>query len=153
MSEAPDAYDEFFTSQNELHALFTRTLEDVLGTEGITLPQAFTLRALKEKGGPCRMSDLAATRLHTPAAMTGIVDRLIHLELVERRSDADDRRVVRLSLTARGTAKLAAIDKRIQGMMRRFFDGISEKEREATMRIFTKLKEFFKEEINAKKKN
>ena len=152
MSGTPDAYDDFFNSQNELHALFTHALDAVLGAEGVTVPQAFTLKALKEQGELCRMSDLAATRLHTPAAMTGIVDRLIHLELVERRSDANDRRVILLTLTPRGTAKLAGIEKKIQGMMSRFFGGISEKERETTMRVFTKLKDFFKEEINAQKK-
>lgn len=152
MNGTSSTYDDLFNSQNELHALFTRALEAVLSAEGITVPQAFTLRALKEQGGLCRMSDLAATRLHTPAAMTGIVDRLIHLELVERRSDANDRRVILLTLTARGTAMLAGIEKKIQGMMRRFFDGISEKDRETTVRIFTMLKDFFKEEINAQKK-
>ncbi len=152
MNGTSGTYDDFFNSQNELHALFTRALEAVLGVEGITVPQAFTLRALKEQGGLCRMSDLAATRLHTPAAMTGIVDRLIHLQLVERRSDAKDRRVILLTLTPRGTAMLAGIEKKIQGMMRRFYDGISDKDRETTVRIFSRLKDFFKEEINAQKK-
>jgi DNA-binding MarR family transcriptional regulator len=153
MNGTPDAYEDFFNAQNELHELVTRAMEAWLGAEGVTMPQAFTLKALKEQGGLCRMSDLAATRLHTPAAMTGIVDRLIHLRLVERRSDAKDRRVIRLSLTPLGAAKLAGIEKKMHGMMRRFFEGISEKEREATMRIFTKLKDFFKEEIDAQKKS
>ena len=47
---------------------------------------------------------------------------------------------------------LAGIEKKIQGMMRRFFEGISEQERETTMRLFAKMKDFFKEEINAQKK-
>ena len=109
--------------RTELHDLLTRALEAVMGAEGITMPQAFTLKALKEQGGLCRMTDLAAMRLHTPAAMTGIVDRLIHLKLVERRSDASDRRVIRLSLTPQGTAKLASMEKKMHGMMRRFFEG------------------------------
>jgi DNA-binding MarR family transcriptional regulator len=152
MGETPDGYDIFFTSQNELHALFTRALEAVVSTEGVTVSQAFTLRALKEQGELCRMSDLAATLLHTPAAMTGVVDRLIHLQLVERRSDANDRRVILLTLTPRGTALLAGIEKRIRGMMRRFYDDIPEKDRETMARVFTMLTAFFKEEINAQKK-
>lgn len=152
MGETPDTYDDFFNSQNELHALFARALEAALSTEGITVPQAAALRALKEQRGLCRMSDLAASLLHTPAAMTGVVDRLIHLQLVERRSDTKDRRVILLALTAHGTAVLAGVEKKIRGMMRRFFDDISEKDREAMRRIFTRLKEFFKEEIDAQKK-
>jgi DNA-binding MarR family transcriptional regulator len=153
MNEASDRYEDFFNSQNELHELFTRTLEGMLIAEGITVPQSFTLKALKEQGGLCRMSDLAATRFHTPAAMTGIVDRLIHLGLVERSADSTDRRVILLSLTERGTVILASVEKKVQSMMRRFFDNMSEKDRETTVKTFGKLKDFFKEEINAQKKS
>jgi len=152
MGETPEAYDDFFNLQNELHALSTRALEAVLSAEGITVPQLFTLRALKEQSGLCRMSDLATTMLHTPAAMTGVVDRLMHLQLLERRSDTNDRRVIRLTLTERGTSMLAGVEKKIRGIMRRFFDDISEKDRETMKRIFTMLKDFFKEEIDAQKK-
>lgn len=152
MTDTPGQYEDFFNSQDELHALFTRTLEGHLGPEGITVPQAFTLKTLKERDGPCRMSDLAAMRFHSPASMTGIVDRLIHLGLVERGSDANDRRVILLSLTEQGTAILASIDKTVQGMMRRFFESMPEKDRKTMVRVFLRLKDFFKEEINAQKK-
>lgn len=152
MSETQGGYEDFFNAQEEVNELFFRTLEGVLSGKGITVPQAFTLKALKEQGGLCRMSDLAATRFQSPAAMTGIVDRLIHMELVERRSDPNDRRVILLTLTARGTALVASVEKRIRGMMGRFFEGISGKDRESMMRIFTRLKAFFKEEIDAQKK-
>ena len=152
MNEMSSQYDEFFNSQGELHALFTRTLEGLLSVENITVPQAFALKALKEQGGPCRMSDLAATSFHTPASMTGIVDRLIHLGMVERGSDPNDRRVILLALTEQGTAMLASIDKIAQGMMRRFFESMPEKDRKSMMRIFYSMKDFLKEEINAQKK-
>ena len=103
MGKRPDAYDDFFKSQNELSTRFTRAREVVLSDEGITMPQVFTLKALKENGGLCRMSDLAATRFHTPAAMTGIVDRLEEKQLVLRERDSRDRRVVRVRLTDKGS--------------------------------------------------
>jgi DNA-binding MarR family transcriptional regulator len=153
MSGSPAGSGDFFNFQNELHALFTRTLEGMLGAEDITVPQVFTLKALKDQGGPCRMTDLAATRFHTAAAMTGIVDRLIILGLVERRADAADRRVILLSLTERGREVLAVMEKKMQGMRRRFFETVPEKDRETTMLVFAKLKAFLKEEINAQKKS
>jgi DNA-binding MarR family transcriptional regulator len=152
MSETQGEYEDFFNAQNELNALFTRTMEGKLSAEGITVLQALTMKSVKERGGLCRMSDLAAAQLHTPAAMTGIVDRLIHLGLVERRSDANDRRIILLALTERGAAISASIEKKMLSMMRRFFESISEKERETTMRMFVRFKDFLKEEINAKKK-
>jgi DNA-binding MarR family transcriptional regulator len=151
MSEASGGYDDFFRFQNELHEMFRRALEGMLGPEGITVPQAFTLKALKEQGETCRMSDLAAMRLLTPAAMTGIVDRLIDLKLVRRSSDAADRRVILIELTSHGKAVLAGMEKRMQAMMQRFFESVPEKDRQTAMRIFMSLKDFLKEEINAQK--
>lgn len=152
MSETPSGYEDFFRVQNELNEMFTRALEGTLSAENITVPQAFTLKALKEQGETCRMSDLAAMRFHTPAAMTGIVDRLIDLKLVQRNSDAKDRRVILIELTGYGRATLASIEKRMQSMMQRFFESMPEKDRETTMRMFLRLKDFLKEEINAQKK-
>jgi MarR family transcriptional regulator, organic hydroperoxide resistance regulator len=153
MSETASGYEDVFRIQDELHELFTRALEGTMNADGVTVPQAFTLKALKEQGTACRMSDLAAMRFHTPAAMTGIVDRLIHLDLVQRKSDAKDRRVILLELTERGSAALASVEKKVQAMMRRFFESMPEKDRETTMRMFLKLKDFLKDEINAQKKS
>jgi DNA-binding MarR family transcriptional regulator len=152
MNEIPGGYEDFFRVQNELHELFTRALEETLSAESITVPQAYTLKALKEQGETCRMSDLAAMRFHTPAAMTGIVDRLIDLKLVHRNSDAKDRRVILIELTGRGRATLAGVEKRLRSVMERFFESMPEKDRETTMRIFLRLRDFLKEETNAQKK-
>jgi DNA-binding MarR family transcriptional regulator len=45
----------------------------------------------------------------TPANVTGIIDRLVTQGLVTRTESAQDRRSVRLQLTERGRAKIAAI--------------------------------------------
>ncbi|MGO9308546.1 MAG: MarR family winged helix-turn-helix transcriptional regulator [Spirochaetia bacterium] len=153
MGETSNGFEDFFRVQNELHEIFTRAFEGTLGQESITVPQAFTLKALKEQGETCRMSDLAAMRFHTPAAMTGIVDRLIDLKLVQRHSDAKDRRVILIELTSHGRATLARVEKKAQNMMERFFDSVPEDDRAATMRMLLRFEKFLKEEINAQKKN
>jgi DNA-binding MarR family transcriptional regulator len=152
MNKTASGYEDVFRIQNELHELFARALEGTMNADGVTIPQAFTLKALEEQGKACRMSDLAAMRFHTPAAMTGIVDRLIHLELVQRKSDTKDRRVILLELTDRGRTALASIEKKVHAMMRRFFESMPEKDRETTMRMFHGMKDFLKDEINAQKK-
>ncbi len=146
-------YEDFFNAQNELEALFARTLEGLLKGEGITVPQAFALKTLKEQGAECRMSDLAAMRFHSPASMTGIVARLIHLGLVERNSDAHDRRVILLALTSKGEATLARAELKVQAMMRRFFEGIPAAERAVVVQMFEKLKEYLKEELISHKRD
>jgi DNA-binding MarR family transcriptional regulator len=152
MSKTPTGYEDFFRIQNEVSEMLSRALEGTLNAENITVPQAFTLKALKEQGDTCRMSDLAAIRYHTPAAMTGIVDRLIHMDLVHRSSDAADRRVILIELTAQGRAALARMEKSVEGMMKRFFETVPQADRVTMMRMFLGLKEFLKEEINAQKK-
>ena len=152
MKEGSSDYQDLFEAQSEIQTLSVHVMENMLGNEGITFPQAMTLKALKDQDRMCKMSDLAAMRLLTPAAATGIVDRLIHLGLVERNFDEKDRRVVLLALTAQGERAMAAIENRIQVMMKRFYDGVSKNDREASLRMFRKLKEFLKEELNAQKK-
>lgn len=151
MSEARTGYQDFFDAQEEIHALSVRALESMLGAEGITVPQAMTLKTIKDQDHACKMSDLAATRFLTPAAATGIVDRLIHLGLVERKFDESDRRVILLALTAHGEKTLSTVDGKVRQMMQGFFERISESDRAASLRMFRKFKEYLREELNARK--
>ena len=152
MTEGRASLQEFFEVQSEISPLFARHLENMVSAEGITAHQAMTLKMLKDRDQMCRMSDIATMQFLTPAAATGIVDRLIHLGLVERKFDESDRRVVLLALTAAGEKKLSVVDKRLQDTMQRFLERVSESDRTASLRMFRKLKEFLKEELNALKK-
>jgi DNA-binding MarR family transcriptional regulator len=143
---------EMFEVQNEIQILFPHVFESALVEEGITIPQAITLKTIKQEGPTCRMSDLAAVRFLTPAAMTGVVDRLIHLGLVERKFDEKDRRVILLSLTRRGEAATSTIEKKIEAIMLRFFESVPKADRAASLRVFKKLAQYLKEQLNAPKK-
>jgi DNA-binding MarR family transcriptional regulator len=152
MSEERTSIQEFFEIQNELSPLFARHLENIVGTEGITAHQAMTLKMLKDQDRMCKMSDIAALQALTPAAATGMVDRLIHQGLVERKFDEQDRRVILLALTATGEKKLSAVEKRLQDTMQRFLERVSESDRAASLRMLRKLREFLKEELNVHRK-
>ena len=77
---------------------------------GLTLPQAIILLALDANGGRAIMSDLASLTQQSAGTLTGIVDRLIAAGLVERERDEEDRRVVWVTLTEAGRAKIVAIN-------------------------------------------
>ena len=68
----------------------------------MTIPQVKTL-VLLENIGPMRMGSISHHLGSTLSATTGIVDRLVEKEMVERVSDPSDRRVVICELTPRGT--------------------------------------------------
>jgi DNA-binding MarR family transcriptional regulator len=68
---------------------------------GVTGPQLWAMRILR-RGGRLTMSDLTR-RMHLDmSTVSGVVDRLEEGGVVSRVRDAEDARVVRLSLTRRG---------------------------------------------------
>lgn len=68
---------------------------------GVTRSQAWVLAYLSRKDG-MPQSELAAQLDLGKVALGGLIDRLENVHLVERRADADDRRVKRIFLTAEG---------------------------------------------------
>ncbi len=68
----------------------------------LTIPQFHTLLHLSYSGGVCKMSDLARATHQSAASLTGIVDRLLDKQLVERARPDDDRRQVMVAVTPRG---------------------------------------------------
>jgi DNA-binding MarR family transcriptional regulator len=73
---------------------------------GLSLTAAATLATL-ERGGPRRLTALAAREGVTQPAMTQLVARLQDTGLVDRVPDAADGRVVQVRITAEGQAMLA----------------------------------------------
>jgi DNA-binding MarR family transcriptional regulator len=71
----------------------------------VTMSQAKVLHLLAAKGR-VGMSELAAAMGVALPTMTGVVDRLVEQELVQRLESPDDRRLVLVALTRRGEALL-----------------------------------------------
>jgi len=84
----------------------------------LTLPQFVALAALVAHRHPCTMSDLTKVTLQDPPTMTGIMDRLVKMKLVERTRSETDRRVVLVQATPTGTGLLSRIrDQALDGVM------------------------------------
>ncbi|NJC71267.1 MarR family transcriptional regulator [Planosporangium thailandense] len=79
----------------------TQLVGRLASTRGISLATAATLRTLQRRG-PCRLSELAVHEGITQPAMTQLVSRMERDGYVERRSCADDARVVLVHLTPAG---------------------------------------------------
>ena len=73
---------------------------------GLTMSQLRVLHILNADSG-MTAGNLAERLGVRPSTVTGIVDRLVKQDLLERRADPDDRRVVRNLLTVRGTEVLS----------------------------------------------
>lgn len=104
---------------------------------GLTPPQYFVLRMLS-----CcsvRPSDLAEALQVTPGTVTPLIDRLIDSGLVTRSRDAEDRRVLRLSLTPLGQERLAQIDAWHHGQWQRLLAGLDDDEARSLQSLLDKV--------------
>jgi DNA-binding MarR family transcriptional regulator len=91
-----------------------RLVAEVAARSGITNQQAGLLRSLEQ---PRTMSALAAERACDPSNITGLVDRLERLGLVERRPNPADRRSRLLALTPAGRRLRATLRRDVRKEM------------------------------------
>ncbi|HEY5061933.1 MAG TPA: MarR family transcriptional regulator [Gemmatimonadaceae bacterium] len=73
---------------------------------GLPAPQLSALSVIVFGGGPITLGQLAAAEQVRPPTITRLVVALEEAGLVERETDPEDRRVVRVKATARGTRLL-----------------------------------------------
>jgi DNA-binding MarR family transcriptional regulator len=84
-----------------LERRFTERLRAVLLSEGCGIEEWRVLDLLAVSGG-CTMSEVADHAFLPAPTLTKLVDRLVANNIVYRRVDLEDRRRVRIFLTARG---------------------------------------------------
>lgn len=114
----------------------------------MTLPQFFILDFLSESTR-AKMKDLADFMRVSTAAMTGIVDRLVKIGYAVRVYDPTDRRIINIEITRRGREVIRKIHQQRRQMIIKVFGRISQAEREAYLRILTRIREvLIKEEGN-----
>lgn len=94
------------------------------------------------------MGELSAEICLAESAATRLVNRLVHLNLVKRRGDEKDRRVVRVNLTSYGRQLAGLVFERRSFRFNNLAERLSEEEREnlivslqAVMRVFDQIEE------------
>ncbi len=85
---------------------FLRWSEDRAKQAGLTAAQHQLLLAIRGHGGRPTIGDVADHLLLRHHSVVELVDRAERAGLVVRTEDPDDRRAVRLALSAQGTARL-----------------------------------------------
>lgn len=110
---------------NNAARLMQRRFSAKLAPHGVTPPQWGVLVALGEQDG-LSLSELAHRSFFDGPTMTGIVDRLEHNGLVERRRDSQDRRVISVYLTDAGRALQAVLPPLAEEANREAVAGLSD---------------------------
>jgi DNA-binding MarR family transcriptional regulator len=103
-------------------------LAEQLEPLGVTVPQWRILAVLQERPG-CTMNELADVTTVDRTTLTRALDRMAETGLVARRSCAQDRRSVRLSLTAAGKDAFRRVLPRVVEQNERALSGFSAAER------------------------
>ena len=86
----------------------------LLQEQGLSGPQYNVLRILRGRGGEGRSCcEIAADMITRTPDITRLVDRLEQADLVKRRRDGEDRRIVRVQITAAGLELLSRLDRPI----------------------------------------
>jgi DNA-binding MarR family transcriptional regulator len=102
-------YQQLLAFRDDLRR-FLRWSEQHALEAGITPAQHQLLLAIRgHPGGAPTIGDVADHLLLRNHSVVGLVDRAVVAGLVERQTDSEDHRAVRLHLTRSGTRRLAAL--------------------------------------------
>jgi DNA-binding MarR family transcriptional regulator len=104
-----------------LLARLARVAEQACRSTGISLPQYRLLVSISD--APGRASILAASLGVSRPTLTSLVDGLEHAGLLRRVPVPNDRRGIRLELTAAGRMATARADRALTGRVLRLIDG------------------------------
>ena len=147
--QSPETLDEALLADVEdmeqialrLSCASRRQLARELNAYHLTVPQYLTLIAVNRHGESCTMSELAEAAHQVSATMTGIIDRLVERELVERRRDPSDRRALRVSLTLQGTQLLTTIAQQKRAQLLHILETFSPHDRREMVRLMQRYLE------------
>ena len=117
---------------------FTRHENNYVSQGKITLPQFLALRYLFSEGEKAMRSVAEALGVSKPSA-TGTIDRLIAQGLVARRHDEKDRRIVWITMTAKGKKVMGDIFKQRHKTMVKIFGSLSSSQREIYLQLFEQI--------------
>lgn len=111
-----------------------------LSAPGYNLLRILRGHALRGHEDGVRASEIGCQMIVRMPDVTRLVDRLAERSLVERRTDAGDRRVKYVRITGEGMALLAEIDPQIVSLGREVLGHLSERELGAISRLMEKAR-------------
>jgi DNA-binding MarR family transcriptional regulator len=117
---------------------FSRHEHNYLSRGKITMPQFWVLEYLSRGNGQL-MGEIADFLGVSRPATTGLIDRLIGQELVRREDIPDDRRTVKINITAKGRQIVQSIWDQKRRTLVKVFSQLSAKDREEYIRIFEQV--------------
>jgi DNA-binding MarR family transcriptional regulator len=107
---------------------------------GLTSSQYNVLRILRGEGKPLPCLEIAERMIQVVPAMTGLLDRLEKLDLVNRVRCTEDRRVVYVTLTDKARALLKELDRPVRDLHKQLMGHLSAAELQQLSRLLEKAR-------------
>lgn len=113
-------YDDILIALRRITRAIDLHSKNLVRSSGMTSPQILVLQSVR-RHGKAKPSLIAKDILLSQATVTSILDRLEKSELVTRERSNEDRRIVEIVLTEKGSQKLLAAPELLQsGFLREF---------------------------------
>lgn len=107
--------------------------------EGTMSVSEFLVLRMLAQTGPSRVSQIAREMQITASAVTFLTDKLADKELILRKRDEADRRVVLVSITEKGARVLEELEALRRAAAERMLEGLSDSELSGIVAILEKL--------------
>ncbi|MGE3275955.1 MAG: MarR family winged helix-turn-helix transcriptional regulator [Vicinamibacterales bacterium] len=133
--------EEAYLALSRTAAVLDHAVAQALRAHDLTPTQYNVLRILRGAGtdGLCR-NELGARLLRAVPDVTRLLDRMEELGLIARERLADDRRMVRTRLTARGLTTVNDMDRPIRALHERLLGGLGEGRQKQLIRLLDEVR-------------
>jgi MarR family transcriptional regulator, organic hydroperoxide resistance regulator len=116
MPTNPDTVSEIIDNLRRVFQVVNGQSKKAERETGLTGPQLWAIKTISQ-GAPIMVSEIARQMYLHPATVVGILDRLEKQDFVTRVRSMEDRRVVRVELTAKGEALVKKAPEVAQGLL------------------------------------
>jgi MarR family transcriptional regulator, organic hydroperoxide resistance regulator len=100
----------------------------------------YAILGILSESGPLPVSVIGRRMLISKPQMTAMLDRLAELGLIARTPDTEDRRVIRISLSAKGKKSLEKASRRMRENIKQKLSGLSREDRESLAEALARIK-------------
>lgn len=104
-------------------------------------PIHFGIMMLLNEAGTLHVAEIGERQQIARPQMTHIIDKLVELEIVKRQTNANDRRMINISLTNKGKTILEEHDQNIRKAMKETLSCFTEKELDDLSESLRKLRD------------
>lgn len=115
-----------------------RAFDERLGEHGVSTPRSKLLAEVRRLG-PVRLADLARAVGITQGTASALVDALVRDQLVARSADTEDRRAIRVRVTAQGDKQARLWLEAYRSAAQDIFSGFDPAEQRTFAELLTRL--------------